>query len=54
MEETMPDITTSVLATSVMGKIYDVLINGDDTVPMSEDWSTLSTLAGEMSLIPDV
>lgn len=33
----MPMIEPSVLANSVMGKLYDVLTNGDDTVPKSED-----------------
>jgi hypothetical protein len=40
MEETMPNITPSVLANSIMGKVYDVLTNGDDTVLKSEDCST--------------
>ncbi|MBW4463660.1 MAG: hypothetical protein KME47_25970 [Nodosilinea sp. WJT8-NPBG4] len=37
-------VEPSVLANSVMAKLYDVLTNGDDTVPKSEDnflsWST--------------
>ena len=40
----MTDITPSVYANAVMGKIYDVLTNGDDTVPKSPDnffsWET--------------
>src|SRR5690606_36170383 len=30
-------VEPSVMLNSVMGKIYDVLTNGDDTVPKSED-----------------
>jgi hypothetical protein len=33
----MATIEPSVLANSVMGKLYNVLTNGDDTVPKSED-----------------
>jgi hypothetical protein len=33
----MTDVTPSVLANAVMGKLYDVLTNGDDTVPKSAD-----------------
>ena len=33
----MTDVTPHVLANAVMGKIYDVLTNGDDTVPKSAD-----------------
>ena len=33
----MADVTPSMLANSIMGKIYDVLTNGDDTVPKSQD-----------------
>jgi len=33
----MADVLPSVLVTSVMSKLYDVLTNGDDTVPKSED-----------------
>ena len=33
----MPDIQPSVMANGVMAKLYDVLTNGDDTVPKSED-----------------
>jgi len=40
----MPIVEPSVLANSIMGKMYDVLTNGDDTVPKSEDnffsWET--------------
>jgi len=40
----MADVLPSVLVTSVMSKLYDVLTNGDDTVPKSEDhffsWAT--------------
>src|SRR5689334_22536341 len=40
----MPVVEPSVLANSVMAKLYDVLTNGDDTVPSSTDnffsWST--------------
>ena len=40
----MADITPSVLANSIMGKLYDVLTNGDSTVPKSADnffsWAT--------------
>jgi len=40
----MPDITPSVLANAIMGKLYDVLTNGDATVPKSADnffsWAT--------------
>jgi hypothetical protein len=33
----MTDVTPHVLANAVMGKLYDVLTNGDDTVPKSAD-----------------
>lgn len=33
----MPEIQPSVMANGVMAKLYDVLTNGDDTVPKSED-----------------
>src|SRR5204863_10124252 len=33
----MPNVTPSMLANSIMGKIYDVLTNGDETVPKSQD-----------------
>lgn len=33
----MPDVTPKELINSVMGKVYDVLANGDETVPKSED-----------------
>lgn len=33
----MADVLPSQLANSIMGKLYDVLTNGDDTVPKSED-----------------
>lgn len=40
----MPTVDPSVLANSIMGKLYDVLTNGDDTVPKSENnfftWET--------------
>ncbi|HEX4861166.1 MAG TPA: hypothetical protein VFV07_08020 [Rhizomicrobium sp.] len=40
----MPDITPSVLSNAIMGKLYDVLTNGDATVPKSPDnffsWET--------------
>ena len=40
----MADVTPSALANSVMGKLYDVLTNGDATVPKSENsffsWET--------------
>jgi hypothetical protein len=40
----MADVLPSQLVNSVMGKLYDVLTNGDDTVPQSEDnffsWAT--------------
>ncbi len=40
----MPNVLPSQLMSSVMGKLYDVLTNGDDTVPQSEDnffsWAT--------------
>src|SRR5215469_14719998 len=40
----MANVTPSVLANSIMGKLYDVLTNGDDTVPKSADnffsWAT--------------
>lgn len=43
----MPDIQPSVMANSVMAKLYDVLTNGDETVPKSEDaffsWMTPGT-----------
>ena len=43
----MPDIEPSVMANGVMAKLYDVLTNGDDTVPKSEDaffsWMTPGT-----------
>ena len=40
----MADITPSVLSNAIMGKLYDVLTNGDATVPKSPDnffsWET--------------
>ena len=40
----MADVTPSVLANSIMGKLYDILTNGDETVPKSKDnffsWAT--------------
>jgi hypothetical protein len=33
----MADVLPSQLVTSIMGKLYDVLTNGDETVPHSED-----------------
>ena len=33
----MADVLPKELVNSVMGKIYDILTNGDDTVPKSED-----------------
>ncbi|MGE5464800.1 MAG: hypothetical protein ACM3PS_15670 [Syntrophothermus sp.] len=40
----MADVTPSVLANSIMGKLYDILTNGDATVPKSADnffsWAT--------------
>jgi hypothetical protein len=33
----MPEVTPQMLANSIMGKIYDVLTNGDATVPKSEN-----------------
>lgn len=33
----MPDVTPQMLANSIMGKIYDILTNGDATVPKSEN-----------------
>lgn len=40
----MADVLPSVLVTSVMSKLYDILTNGDDTVPKSDDhffsWAT--------------
>jgi hypothetical protein len=40
----MADVVPSQLMNSIMGKLYDVLTNGDDTVPSSEDnffsWAT--------------
>ncbi len=40
----MPDVLPSQLMNSVMGKLYDILTNGDETVPQSEDnffsWAT--------------
>ncbi|MEB1528631.1 hypothetical protein [Xanthomonas sp. WHRI 7945] len=40
----MPLVTPDVMLNSVMGKVYNVLTNGDDTVPKSEDnffsWAT--------------
>lgn len=40
----MAEVLPSQLVSSVMGKLYDVLTNGDDTVPQSEDnffsWAT--------------
>ena len=40
----MADVLPSQLMNSVMGKLYDVLTNGDDTIPSSEDnffsWAT--------------
>ena len=40
----MADVLPSQLMNSVMGKLYDVLTNGDETVPQSEDnffsWAT--------------
>jgi hypothetical protein len=43
----MAIVEPSVLANSIMGKLYNVLTNGDDTVPASEDnffsWNTPGT-----------
>lgn len=40
----MANVTPSVLANSIMGKLYDILTNGDSTVPPSADnffsWAT--------------
>src|SRR5690349_21616975 len=40
----MADVLPSQLVTSIMGKLYDVLTSGDDTVPKSENsffsWAT--------------
>src|SRR5262249_13294581 len=40
----MANVTPSVLANSIMAKLYDILTNGDDTVPKSADnfftWNT--------------
>jgi hypothetical protein len=40
----MAEVLPSELVSSIMGKLYDVLTNGDDTVPQSEDsffsWAT--------------
>ena len=40
----MPTVEPSVLSNAIMGKLYDVLTNGDDTVPRSESnffsWET--------------
>jgi hypothetical protein len=33
----MPDVTPQMLANSIMGKIYDILTNGDATAPKSEN-----------------
>jgi len=33
----MPDVMPHEIANSIMGKLYDVLTNGDETVPKSED-----------------
>src|SRR6186997_1605003 len=33
----MPEVQPSALANSVMSKLYDVLTNGDETVPKSDD-----------------
>ncbi|NJL17396.1 MAG: hypothetical protein HC938_09555 [Nitrospira sp.] len=33
----MGDVLPSQLANSIMGKLYDVLTNGDETTPKSED-----------------
>jgi hypothetical protein len=33
----MADTTPSVLANAIMGKLYDILTNGDETVPKSQD-----------------
>ncbi len=33
----MADVKPSALANAVMGKLYDVLTNVDETVPKSED-----------------
>jgi hypothetical protein len=33
----MSDVTPSQLVNSVMGKLYEILTNGDDTIPKSED-----------------
>ena len=32
----MADVTPQMLANSIMGKIYDILTNGDATVPKSD------------------
>src|SRR5215211_5823906 len=40
----MAMVEPSVMANSIMGKLYNILTNGDDTVPKSEDnffsWAT--------------
>lgn len=33
----MPEVMPSAIANAIMGKLYDVLTNGDETVPKSED-----------------
>ena len=33
----MPEVTPQMLANSIMGKIYDILTNGDATAPKSEN-----------------
>src|SRR5438552_6593836 len=33
----MPDVMPHEIANAIMGKLYDVLTNGDETVPKSED-----------------
>jgi hypothetical protein len=52
MEKTlMAAVEPSALANSIMASLYDVLTNGDDTVPQSEDnfftWSTPGIPVGE-------
>ena len=33
----MPEVAPHVISNAIMGKLYDVLTNGDDTVPKSAD-----------------
>src|SRR5680860_411302 len=48
----MSQVEPSVMLNSIMGKIYNVLTNGDDTVPKSED-NFLSWCTPGLAVEPD-